>query len=202
MQAQLIDGDWEELPGEYDIAPVRPAVTWDGKKFFIDWPNQDEANIVEGRNLAVYNHHDDYFPAEPVEIVSAKERAVPTTAPTSTPSPTATPFPLPSQARIEGFEIVAQGFNNCGPANLTINLNFYGDATTQNEAAAFLKPNREDRNVSSWQLSDYVNEHTALRSTVHSGGDLELVKKFIAAGIPIVIEKGYEPKPNDRRSTN
>jgi len=132
-------------------------------------------------------------------IVTAPESLEPTITPTTKPSPTATPtpLPLPSQARIGGIEIVPQGFNNCGPANLTVNLNFYGDATTQNEAAAFLKPNREDRNVSPWQLSDYVNEHTSLRSTVHSGGDLELIKRFVAAGFPIVIEKGYEPTTND-----
>jgi hypothetical protein len=136
---------------------------------------------------------------ESAEAGAATESAIPTTAPTSTPLPTATttPLPLPSQARIEGLEIVPQGFNNCGPANLTINLNFFGVGTTQNEAAAVLKPNREDRNVSPWQLSDYVNEHTALRSTAHSGGDLELIKRFVAAGFPIVIEKGYEPTPKD-----
>jgi hypothetical protein len=134
------------------------------------------------------------------ELVGAsavKEKSAPATIPTSTPSPTATPLPTPSQASIEGLEIVSQGFNNCGPANLTINLNFYGSDTTQNEAAAILKPNREDRNVSPWQLSDYVNEHTALRSSVHSGGDLELIKRFVAAGFPIVIEKGYEPTEKD-----
>ncbi|MGB3717439.1 MAG: hypothetical protein WA996_23695, partial [Candidatus Promineifilaceae bacterium] len=130
-------------------------------------------------------------------VVTAPDSLQPTITPTTRPSPTATatPLPLPNQARIEGLEIVPQGFNNCGPANLTINLNFYGDATTQNEAAAFLKPNREDRNVSPWQLSDNVNEHTTLRSTAHSGGDLELIKRFVAAGFPIVIEKGYEPTP-------
>ncbi|HET6444257.1 MAG TPA: C39 family peptidase [candidate division Zixibacteria bacterium] len=119
--------------------------------------------------------------------------------PTVIPSPTATatPRPLPKSARIEGLKIVPQGFNNCGPANLTINLNFYGEVTTQNEAAAILKPNREDRNVSPWQLSDYVNEHTTLRSTAHSGGDLEMVKRFVANGFPIVIEKGYEPTAKD-----
>jgi hypothetical protein len=133
------------------------------------------------------------------EEITATREIAPTATPTATPSPTATatPIPLPRQARIEGLEIVAQRFNNCGPANLTMNLNFYGDATTQNEAASFLKPNREDRNVSPWQMSDYVNEHSNLRSTAHSGGDLELIKRFVAAGFPIVIEKGYEPTPKD-----
>jgi tetratricopeptide (TPR) repeat protein len=72
-------------------------------------------------------------------------------------------------------------------------LNWYGDETTQAQAADYLKPNPEDRNVSPWQLSDYVNEFTELRSTVHSGGTLELLKQFLAAGFPVVVEKGYEP---------
>jgi hypothetical protein len=120
-----------------------------------------------------------------------------TPAPTETPLPaataTATPRPLPAQVRIEGLKIVAQGFNNCGPANLTQMLNFYGYAATQHEVAGYLKPNPEDRNVSPWQMSDYVNQFTTLRSTAHSGGDLEMLKRFIAAGFPVIIEKGYEP---------
>ena len=116
----------------------------------------------------------------------------PTPSPTETPLPTPTPRPLPRQARVDGLTIIAQGFNNCGPANLAINLNFYGNTTTQVEAAAFLKPNSEDRNVSPWQMVDYVNEQTDLRAFVGSGGDLELIKLFLANGLPIVIEKGYE----------
>ncbi len=114
--------------------------------------------------------------------------------PTITPLPTntPTPIPLPQQARIKGLKNIPQGFNNCGPANLTINLDFYGDATTQTEAAAFLKPNREDRNVSPWQMVDYVNEQTSLHAFFGSGGDMQLLKQLIVAGYPVVIEKGYE----------
>lgn len=115
----------------------------------------------------------------------------PTSTPTPTPSPTA--MPLPERAVLEDLVTVRQGFNNCGPANLTIALNYWGDDTTQEVAANYLKPNEEDRNVSPWQISDYVNEFTALRSTVHSGGDMEMLKRLIAAGYPVVIEKGYEP---------
>lgn len=121
-------------------------------------------------------------------------QAVLTPTPTVTPQPThtATPVPLPRQARIEGLTIIPQGFNNCGPANLTINLNFYGNPTTQAEAAAFLKPNREDRNVSPWQMVDYVNEQTDMRAFIASGGDMEMLKRLLADGFPVVIEKGYE----------
>jgi hypothetical protein len=129
-----------------------------------------------------------------VQVDEIREINEPTPVPTSTATPaaTATPLPLPDQARIEGMKIIAQGFNNCGPANLTINLDFYGNTTTQAEAAVFLKPNREDRNVSPWQMVDYVNGQTDMRAFVGSGGDLQLLKRLIASGFPVVIEKGYE----------
>ena len=136
--------------------------------------------------------------AVPTKLAVETEAEATTTptiaAPTTTPLPTntPTPVPLPAQVRIEGLEIIAQGFNNCGPANLTINLNFYGNPTTQAEAAAFLKPNREDRNVSPWQMVDYVNERTDMRAFIASGGDMEMLRRLLAAGFPVVIEKGYE----------
>jgi len=123
--------------------------------------------------------------------------ATPLPSATPEPSPSPTVEPLPEQASLEGLSVVKQGFNNCGPANLTIILNFWGNETTQEEAAAYLKPNREDRNVSPWQIEEYVNDFTELRALARSGGELEMVKRFIAAGIPVVIEKGYEPNSTE-----
>ncbi len=137
--------------------------------------------------------------AEDESSVATKEAASipvePTNTPLPSPTPTSTPTPepLPLKVNLAGITRIQQSFNNCGPANLTQVLNWYGDETTQSTAAAYLKPNPEDRNVSPWQLSDYVNEFTELRSTVHSNGNLEMVKRFLAAGFPVVIEKGYEP---------
>jgi hypothetical protein len=115
--------------------------------------------------------------------------------PTQVPVPTATltPTPIPQSVHLPGMPRIQQSFNNCGPANLTQVLNWYGDDTTQDDAASYLKPNPEDRNVSPWQLSDYVNDFTPLVSTVHAGGDLDMLRRFIAAGFPVVVEKGYEP---------
>ncbi|VAW34341.1 hypothetical protein MNBD_CHLOROFLEXI01-1202, partial [hydrothermal vent metagenome] len=133
-------------------------------------------------------------PAPVKEDDEVTETAVPTAIPTATPLPTIAPtaVPLPSKVRLEGMKIIPQGFNNCGPANLTINLNYYGNPTTQTEAAAWLKPNREDRNVSPWQMVDYVNERTNMRAFFGAGGDMELIKQLVAAGYPVVVEKGYE----------
>ena len=95
-------------------------------------------------------------------------------------------MPLPTSARLDGLQNIPQEFNNCGPANMTIVLNFYGNAITQGEAASYLKPNPEDRNVSPWQLRDYVNEFTGMGSSAHSGGDMMLIKRIIAAGYPVI----------------
>lgn len=118
--------------------------------------------------------------------------------PTNTPAPTATfaptPEPLPAAHMLEGMGVIRQTFNNCGPANLTQTLNYLGYDITQEEVADYLKPNSEDRNVSPWQIADYVNERTggSFKASAHSGGTPELLKELIAAGFPVVIEKGYE----------
>lgn len=119
--------------------------------------------------------------------------ASPTPAATNTPEPTPTPTPLPKRVVLDGMGVVKQTFNNCGPANLTQVLNWYGSDITQTDVASYLKPNPEDRNVSPWQISDYVNEHMpGYKAITRSGGDLEMIKRFIAAGFPVVIEKGYQ----------
>ena len=130
------------------------------------------------------------------EVVDEGETAV--SAPTSTPIPTPThvpePVALPASAMLEGMDVVKQSFNNCGPANLTQVLNWHGSDITQEQVAAYLKPSSEDRNVSPWQIADYVNEQTLgeFKASAHSGGSLELIKELISAGYPVVIEKGYE----------
>jgi hypothetical protein len=134
--------------------------------------------------------------AVPIEAeASESEAAEPTPIPTDTPEPTPspTPEPLPTAVSLEGMGVVKQTFNNCGPANLTQVLNWYGDDITQEIVADYLKPNSEDRNVSPWQIADYVNDQTpGYNAIARSGGSLDMIKQFIAAGYPVVIEKGYE----------
>ena len=137
-------------------------------------------------------------PTEPPTAAALGSQETVTPQPTNTPIPTPThtptPEPLPASHILDGMGVIRQTFNNCGPANLTQTLNYYGYDITQEEVADYLKPNSEDRNVSPWQIRDYVNERTggAFVASAHSGGTLELLKQLVAAGYPVVIEKGYE----------
>ncbi len=112
--------------------------------------------------------------------------------PTLTPSPTATPTPLPDSVRLEGVVHEYQKFNNCGPANLSMALSYWGWEGDQRDTAAWLKPMQEDRNVMPYEMADYVRTHTSFGVVVRSGGDLEIVKRFVAAGFPVILEKGFE----------
>jgi tetratricopeptide (TPR) repeat protein len=99
----------------------------------------------------------------------------------------------PPEHLITGLTVIPQKFNNCGPANLTMNLAHYGHVVEQLDVAAQIRPQDEDRNVTPWELAAYVNEQTPLQASVFSGGDLDTLKRLLAAGYPVVIEKGYEP---------
>lgn len=116
------------------------------------------------------------------------------TTPAHTPTPTVepTPFPpLPASYQIEGIEPEHQGFNNCGPTNLAMALRFWGWKGDQKTTEAVLKPFIKDRNVMPYEMLGYVQEHTELNGIVRYGGDLDLVKRLVASGFPVIIERGY-----------
>ena len=100
----------------------------------------------------------------------------------------------PASARIDNIRHIFQSWNNCGPANLTMAMSHYGWGYDQRVAGAWLKPNIEDKNVSPGQMAAYVNQQTELpiRALWRYGGNIQLLKKFIAAGFPVIIESGYD----------
>lgn len=108
---------------------------------------------------------------------------------------------LPPSARITGLRHEYQTWNNCGPVNITMVLSYYGWTHDQQTAAAWLKPTVEDRNVSPWELVDYVNiaqrDLPDLHALYRMGGDLDLIKAFVAAGFPVIVESGFQPEGHE-----
>jgi tetratricopeptide (TPR) repeat protein len=125
--------------------------------------------------------------ATPTEDSSATARPSPTEAP-----PTATPTPIPGQVRLEAPDFEKQDINNCGPAALSTNLRYWGWDGDQFSVAEVVKPVREDRNVNVEELVYFVRNHAGwLNIEYRVGGSLEQVRKFIAAGIPVLIEETF-----------
>jgi hypothetical protein len=52
-----------------------------------------------------------------------------------------------------------------------------------------IKPDPKDKNVMPYEMVDYVQNNTSLRAVERVGGDLETLKRFLAAGYPVLIEK-------------
>ena len=114
-------------------------------------------------------------------------------APTETPAPVATP--LPEAVELKGIRYEYQQFNNCGPANLAMLLSYWGWEGDQRDTRAFLRPNPDvdDKNVNPSEMIAYVETKTNLKAISRVAGDVELLKQFIAAGFPVLIEKGHDP---------
>ena len=103
---------------------------------------------------------------------------------------------LPSVFRMTNLGSEYQGWNNCGPATLTNALVYFGYEEDQYRAAEWLKPNGEDKNVSPWQMVEFVNTQIPeipVYGLARSGGTVDLLKTLMVNGFPVVIEKGYEP---------
>lgn len=111
-------------------------------------------------------------------------------SPTITPSPTS--WPLPAQVTLSGVDIIPQKFNNCGPANLSMVLAYHGLEHSQLDVAAVIRPTYEDRNVSPHELAAYVAGQTPLEATVFFGASHVQLKALLAAGLPVIVEKGLE----------
>lgn len=122
--------------------------------------------------------------ATPTEISTPTVAVTPTQAPTATPLPEKVLLPSP------GYE--KQDINNCGPASLAMYLRYYGWQGDQEDIASLLKPFREDRNVNVEELAYYVRTRAGwLNVQYRVGGDLNLLKKFLAAGVPTMIEETF-----------
>jgi hypothetical protein len=112
--------------------------------------------------------------------------------PTITPTPSPTPMPIPPSAYLSGVRHEYEKWNNCGPATLAMTLSFWGWEGDQIPIADFVKPNPRDKNVMPYELQDFVEQQTDLRMIVRTGGTLDLIKRLIASGFPVMVEKGYD----------
>ncbi len=122
--------------------------------------------------------------ASPSPTYGATEAELPTV------TPTASRPPIPAAVTLPFMKHEYQGWNNCGPASLSMMLNFWGWEGNQTKIANALKPNKEDKNVMPYELERYVLENTAYGVFNRTAGTLDDLRQLIAAGFPVLIEKG------------
>jgi hypothetical protein len=81
-----------------------------------------------------------------------------------------------------------QRMNNCGPVTAKMALSLLGFRVTQPQAAAALKENTLDRNVSVNEVALYL-ERFGLKTVHRWAGSPALVRKLLAAGVPVMLRQ-------------
>ncbi len=134
--------------------------------------------------------------ADTASTPSGTETPAFTQLPTATPSPAFTPTPLPESVLLSGLTHEPQQFNNCGPASLSMALSYWDWQGNQGDTRAYLRPNRDvdDKNVNPEEMVSFVELFTGLKAVTRVGGDLQTIKRFLAAGFPVLIEEGHDPQ--------
>ena len=126
-------------------------------------------------------------PEPPIETPTALNETI---LPTAMPSPT--DAPLPESAILNSPAYEKQDINNCGPATMVMNLRYYGWEGDQFTISDVIKPIAQDRNVNVEELDYYVKNYAGWLNTMYRvGGDIEILKKLIAAGFPVMIEETF-----------
>lgn len=149
---------------------------------------------VELASAAVRNIVDPPGNLPAPEMVTIPQFGTPTaTWPAEGPTPTAQPSPtaLPASVQLDTPTVEFQGPNNCGPATLSLYLQYYGWDGDQYTISDEIKPVPSDRNVNVDELVYYAQNWAGwLKSMYRVGGDVQLLKSLLAAGIPVMVEKG------------
>lgn len=175
----------------YNIPAVHEKLAW-------------RVDVFRSQVRSVVFPHADTLPTPSGISAAAPTIILPTARPSLTPapqldtpipaSPTPVPptaTPVPSAAQLTGVRHEWQRYNNCGPATLAMTLSYWGWPGSQKEVASALKPVQEDRNVMPYELQDFVATQTGLQSVARWAGDLPTLKRFVAAGFPVMVEKGF-----------
>lgn len=132
--------------------------------------------------------------SSPTPLSSTSTQPGPTQTPSPSITPTISPTPLPTSIRLSGvhYEDQHNRYNYCGPANLSMALTFWGWDGNRDTVGEYVKTNKDDKNVMPYELQDFVlTQVPGYGAIIRYGGEISLIKKLVAAGFPVVTEKGY-----------
>ena len=189
----------------YWIPPVHSRLSWRLEslvtriKFAINPPDESifiPNPITPTVSLEIMNETPTITPTNPSDISPPAD---------STITATITPTPLPDFVTLQNVIYVDQfgRWNYCGPSNLTMALNYWGWPGNRDDVAEVVKPGiqdmnldfiqqgRSDKNVMPYEMTDFVQDYTNFNVVLRYGGNIDLIKRLVAAGFPVVTEKGY-----------
>jgi len=193
------------LIGLYYLPPIHSRLAWrldslrTQIKYLIDPPEEAVFQPTQQAEL-------DIAVTKMIQTLQATQipKATSTPKPGPTLQPTVTATPLPATVMLEGVKYEHQHgrLNYCGPANFSMALTYWGWTGDRDVIGKAVKPTDKDKNVMPYELQDYITENVpGMTSVIRYGGDIDLLKRLVSAGFPVVVEKGiYEVEMSGKYS--
>lgn len=97
------------------------------------------------------------------------------------------------KALLPGAKWVPQTFNNCGPATVSMILQYFGFNVDQNTTKTALRSNSDDKNVFTYEIADYLRKNYNIESKLLYNGNQARLKSLIANGFYVLIEDYLHP---------
>jgi hypothetical protein len=182
----------------YFLPPVNERLSWRVANlrskifYFFNPPGETAFNPGQQAEMeAIINRTQTAMVPDPTASLepTVTETVLVSPTPTQTPTPSPTATPIPDSVFLTGVTHEYQRMNNCGPAALSMALSYWGWEGDQSVTRPWLRPHIDDRNVMPYEMVNAVRQETNLNAIHRSGGDNTLIKKLIAAGFPIIIER-------------
>ena len=98
---------------------------------------------------------------------------------------------VPVSSLITGGSYFSQHnrWNYCGPANVSMLLSYLGWHGDADEVARVVKPYPKDKNVMPYEMLDFIR-FAGYDGIARVGGDIDMLKRLIANGFVVLVEKG------------
>jgi len=191
------------LIGVYYIPPVHDRLAWRLEsartqiKYMINPPDEAVFQPTQQAMIeSIVNATMTAMQAEPSPEATSTPEPGPTTIPTITYTP------LPATIMLDGVKYEHQHgrLNYCGPANFSMALTYWGWDGNRDVIGQAVKPSDKDKNVMPYELQDYITDNVqGMTSVIRNGGDINMLKRMVSAGFPVVVEKGiYEVDINGK----
>jgi hypothetical protein len=133
---------------------------------------------------------------EPRAVVDSTATATHTLTPFPTATATSIAQPVQPSVALTGFRHEWQTWNNCGPATLSMALSYFGSTFDQAGVADWLRPNREDKNVSPHELVEFARSQ-GYQAVMGVNGTPDLLRLLLSNGLPVIIETWHIPEPDN-----
>jgi len=192
--------------GIYNIPAVNSRLAWRVDdafarvKYFFNPPSDAVFRPSGAANLTIETA---IVTARAEYMLTLTPKATMTPTPGATLTPTITPTPLPATVSLKGFKYEDQlgYYNYCGPTNFSMALSYWGWNGNKSVVGKFVMPGNSyvnntpqnlDKNVMPYEFQDFIAAKVpGITSVLRYGGDVNLIKRLIAGGFPVVAEKGY-----------